>query len=145
MAECYIYINSNYKEAFENYLNIDETGECVIEDKKITYKDMTFLDKGEWCLIITMPGDFYDEEILKQMSKGNKLVYFYTDEDQLDAEFIAINNNTVLRRFLCYGDTPELNADDGKLKCEKNVSFQFWNDLDQLIELANSSVGLFFA
>lgn len=39
-------MNSNYKKAFENYLNIDDTEECVIEDKKITYKDMIFLDKG---------------------------------------------------------------------------------------------------
>ncbi len=73
------------------------------------------------------------------------MVYFYTDEEQLDAEFIVIYNNTVLRRFLCYRDTPELNADDGKLKCEKNVFLQFWNDLDPLIELANNSADLFFA
>ena len=67
MAECYIYINSNYKKAFENYLNIDDTEECVIEDKKITYKDMIFLDKGEWCLIITKPGDFYVMDILQNL------------------------------------------------------------------------------
>lgn len=144
MSECYIYVKSNYKEVYKNYVNIDETGECMIEDKKIIYKDMIFLDKNEWCLITTIPGDFYDEEILMQMSKGNKLVYFYTDEDQLDAEFIVIDNNTVLRRFLRYGDNPEFNADDGKLKCEKNISLQFWNDLDSLLELVNSSIDLFF-
>lgn len=144
MADCLLWVKLNYKKVYENYLNIDDTGECIIKDKEIIYKDMIFLDKGDWCLIITVPGETYAEEILIQISAGNRLIYFYTDEDQLDVEFIVIENNTILRRFLYYKDSPELNANDGKLKCETNISLCYWNDIDQFMELADGSGDSFF-
>ena len=43
MVDCSIYVNLNYKKAYENYLNIDNTGQCIIEEERIIYGDMIFL------------------------------------------------------------------------------------------------------
>lgn len=144
MADCYIYIEQNYKTAYQNYLGIDDTQQCVIEEGRIIYGDMQFEQKGKWCFITTIPGDVYALEILLQMSSGNKLIYFYTDEDQLDCEFIMLESNTVYRKFLCYGDTPELDENCGKLSVEEKRPLKDWNDLDLLLEIADQSPNLLF-
>lgn len=144
MADCYIYVEQNYKTAYQNYLEIDDTQQCLIGKDMIIYGDMQFEQKGKWCLITTISGDVYALEILLQMSSGNKLIYFYTDEDQLDCEFVVLENNTILRRFLCYGDTPELNEDYGKLSIEEKIFHENWNDLDLLLEVAEQSPNLLF-
>ena len=144
MVDCSIYVNLNYKKAYENYLNIDNTGQCIIEEERIIYGDMIFLNRGKWCLIITTSEDTYCEEVLLEMSSGKKLAYFFSDDAQMDCECIVVDNNHVLRRFFCYGDTPELNRNAGRLVCENNVKLQKWEDLDQLIEIANVSIDSIF-
>lgn len=69
----------------------------------IIYGDMPFEQKGKWCLITTISVDVYALEILLQISSGSKLIYFYTDENQLDCEFIVLENNTILRNFFIIG------------------------------------------
>ena len=142
MADCCIYVEQNYKTAYQNYLEIDDTQQCLITEDMIIYGDIRFEQKGKWCLIT--PSYEFALEVLLQMSSGNKLIYFYTDEDQLDGEFIVLENNTILRRFLCYGDTPELNEDYGKLSIEEKIVLKYWNDLDLLLKVASQSPNLFF-
>lgn len=144
MADCSIYIKQNFKTTFNNYLLIDDSERYTIEEKQIIYGNMRFEDRGEWCLITTIPGEVYCEEILLQMSFGNELIYFYSDEDYLGCEFIVIINNVVIRKFLHYSDTPELNQDIGKMPCEKSFPLKEWNDLDLLIERADISAELLF-
>lgn len=142
MADCCIYVEQNYKTAYQNYLEIDDTQQCFVKEDRIIYGDMRFEKKGKWCLITA--NDEFALEVLLQMSSGNKLIYFYTDEDQLDGEFIVLENNTILRKFLRYGDTPELNEDHGKLSIEEKIVLKYWNDLDLLLKVAGQSPDLFF-
>ena len=142
MADCYIYVEQNYKTTYQNYLEIDDTQQCFIEEDMIIYGDMRFEQKGKWCLITT--GDAFALEVLLQMSSGNKLIYFYTDEDQLDGEFIVLKNNTILRKFLCYRSIPELNEDYGKLSIEEKIVLKDWSDLDLLLKVSRKSPDLFF-
>ena len=90
MVDCSIYVNLNYKKAYENYLNIDNTGQCIIEEERIIYGDMIFLNRGKWCLIITTSEDTYCEEVLLEMSSGKKLAYFFSDDAQMDCECIVV-------------------------------------------------------
>lgn len=59
-------------------------------------------------------GDNFAEEILLQLSVGKKLLYFFSDESQLDCEFLVIENNTIVRKKYIYYDTPELDEDEGQ-------------------------------
>lgn len=144
MTDCYIYIEQNYKIAYQNYLGIDNTQQCVIKENMIEYGDMQFENKGNWCLITTISDENYALEILLQMSSGNKLIYFYTDDSNMDCEFIMLKNNTIFRKFLYYWDTPELNEDFGKLSIEKKLPLKEWNDVDLLLEIAEQSPDLLF-
>lgn len=144
MAECYIYTRQSCDNAYQSYIKIDDAGQGIVKENRIIYGDMQFESIGEWCFITTTPGEIYSEEILLLMSSGNTLIYFYSDEDQMDCEFIVIENNVVVRKFLHYFDTPELNQDIGRLPCEEKINLDEWNDLDILIELAKTSPELLF-
>lgn len=138
MIESFVWIKENYEAVYKRYVLItgdDTTAEYNTNEISCDY--ITFEDEGEWCLI-TLYDDSFAEEILLQLSNGNRLAYFYSDDSQMDCEFLVIENNQVIRKKYIYSDTPELNEDEGKLLCEKN-KIQYWNDIDYLIELSRES------
>ena len=81
----------------------------------------------------------FQEEILLQLSKGKRLLYFYSDEDQLYCEFLVVNNLDIIRKKYIYYDAPELNADEGKLQCENEHEFLEWHDIDYFMEIARET------
>lgn len=135
MAESYVFIEQNYKDAFQNYLLIDDDEKCTYKEDEIVYGTLTFSQRGHWCLIEENPGDVYAEEILLKLSDGNYLVYAFTDLDQLDCEFIVIQSNKIIRKFFRYFDTEELNENVGKLPFEAKLPINEWSDIDEVIKL----------
>lgn len=99
----------------------------------------SFEDSDGWCLITTFDGDEFAEEILLKLSKGKKLLYFYSDEDQLYCEFLVMDSHNIIRKKYIYYDAPELNADEGKLQCENEYAFLEWNDIDYFMEIARET------
>lgn len=55
-----------------------------------------------------------------------------------------MNNNTILRKKYIYADTPELDEDEGYLRCEGEHEFVNWNDIDYFIEIARETPEEFF-
>ncbi len=145
MAESFVMIQDDYKKVYKVWAEIADSEADEITDDEITCDDMYFEDSNGWCLITTRYGDSFAEEILLQLSAGKKLLYFFSDEDQLDCEFIVIENNTIIRKKYIYYDTPELDEDEGKLQCEKEYEFIEWNDIDNFIEIAREEPERLFA
>ncbi|MBQ7775567.1 MAG: hypothetical protein IJ379_06570, partial [Lachnospiraceae bacterium] len=103
-----------------------------------------FEDYDGWCLATLLCDDSFAEEVLLELSGGNKLLYFYIDEDMLDCEFLVMDNNTILRKKYVYYDTPELNEDEGQVKCEEEHAFNEWHDIGYFMDLARETPEVFF-
>ena len=139
MAECLVMIQEDFKKVYEVWSEIAECEADEITDEEIVCDDMSFEDSDGWCRITTLCGDSFAEEILLQLSKGKKLLYFYSDEDQLDCEFLVVDNHTIMRKKCIYYDTPELNKDEGRLACESEHEFLEWHDIDYFMEMAGET------
>lgn len=139
MIESFVLINNNYEKVYETYMSITGSVATAYNSEEIICDDMRFEDKEEWCLITLFLGDNFAEEILLKLSVGNKLLYFYSDDVQMDCEFLVINNNQILRKKYIYASTPELDEDEGCLKCEKEKEFLYWNDIDYFVEMAKKN------
>lgn len=138
MTESFVLIKENYYEVYNRYISI--TGSVsTMNGEEIICDDMKFEDKNGWCLITLLYGDSFAEEILLELSGGNELLYFYSDDVQMDCEFLAVNNNNILRKKYIYTDTPELDEDEGYLQCEAEKEFKYWNDIDYMIEIAKNT------
>lgn len=139
MFECFVWIKEDYESVYKRYVSItgdDATAEYNTNEISCDY--ITFEGKGEWCLITLYEYDTFAEEILLELSNGNRLAYFYSDDSQMDCELLVIENNRIIRKKYIYSDTPELDEDEGKLLCEKN-KIQYWNDIDYLIEISREN------
>lgn len=136
MTESFVLIQEDYKKVYQLWTSIAGSEADEITDKEIICDDMRFEDSDGWCLITTLYGDNFAEEILLQLSAGKKLLYFFSDESQLDCEFLVIENNTIVRKKYIYYDTPELDADEGRLQCEGECKFLEWHDIDIFIKMA---------
>lgn len=139
MAESFIMIKEDYKNVYKEWVAITGCEAEEITDEVIIFEDMKFEDSDGWCLITTSYGDNFAEEILLQLSAGKRMLYFFSDEDQLDCEFLVIDNNDIIRKKYIYADTPELNMDEGRLQCESENEFLKWNDIDKFIEIAREA------
>lgn len=139
MVECFVLVKENYKKVCKRYISI--TGTEIEEDtgEEIICDDMQFEDQEGWCLITLLCEDSFAEDILLKLSNGKKLLYFYSDDSQMDCEFLVINNNTILRKKYIYADTPKLDKDEGYLQCEKENEFVHWNDIDYFAEIARET------
>ncbi|MCM1182681.1 MAG: hypothetical protein NC337_04815 [Roseburia sp.] len=137
MAESYVLLEDNYKEVCKRYMTIIKAEEAAYGENVIVCDDMRFEDRDGWCLMTMMSGDEVAEEILLELSEGCKLLYFYDNDDQLDCEFLVIDDNQVIRRKYIYSDLPELNRDDGHLKAEEEErAFLNWCDIDYFARIA---------
>lgn len=139
MTESFVLIKENYHEVYNRYISITGSVFATNCDEEIICDDMKFEDKNGWCLITLLYGDNFAEEILLELSGGNELLYFYSDDVQMDCEFLAVNNNNILRKKYIYTDTPELDEDEGYLQCEEEKEFKYWNDIDYIIEIAKNT------
>lgn len=139
MVECFVLVKEKYKKVCKRYVSI--TGAEIEEDNgdEIICDDMQFEDQNGWCLITLLCEDSFAEEILLKLSNGKKLLYFYSDDALMDCEFLVIDKNVILRKKYIYADTPELNEDEGCLKCEKDREFVYWNDIDYFAEIARET------
>ena len=136
MIEGYIWIKENYETVYKRYVLItgDTATAYEYDTSEIVCNDITFQEEGEWCLITFL--DSFSEEILLELSNGNRLAYFFSDDSQMDCEFLVIEDNQIIRKKYIYADTPKLNEDEGFLLCEEKNKIQYWNDIDYVIEIA---------
>lgn len=139
MTESFVLIKENYNQVYNKYISITGSVATTNHEEEIICDDMKFEDKNGWCLITLLYGDSFSEDILLELSNGNKLLYFYSDDVQMDCEFLVVNNNTVLRKKYIYADTPELDENEGSLQCETVKEFRYWNDIDYMIEIAKNT------
>ncbi len=141
MTESFVLIKDDYKNVFEHYCSMTGSEADEYDEDEIICDDMQFEECDDWCRITLLYGDTFAEEILLELANGKKLLYFYSDDSQMDCEFLVINNNEILRKKYIYADTPELNADEGHLQCEDENEFEFagWNDIDYMIEIARNT------
>lgn len=139
MTESFVLIKENYNNVYNRYISITGSIADSYDNEKILCDDMSFEDINGWCLITLLFEDSFAEEILLELSGGNKLLYFYSDDVHMDCEFLAIDKNTIIRKKYIYADTPELDEDEGYLQCENGKEFKYWNDIDYIIEIAKNT------
>jgi len=136
MIEGLVYIQDDFKEVCNRYMSIVQTEDVKYKKNTIVCEDWCFQDKNGWCMMNLLRGDGIAEEILFQLSDGRRLLYFFSDDAQLDCEFLVIDDKRMIRRKYIYFDTPELNCDDGRLKVEEKREFLDWNDIDYFVNIA---------
>lgn len=125
-----------------NYLSISES-EMLEENGNTIIDNLLFKEINGWSIIINLEGDVFSEDFLLEFSRGEKLIYYYSNDSQLDCEFVVINNNKIIRKRYIYMDTPELDEDEGRLKCE-NKELVEWNDLDYMVEIIHENPDILF-
>lgn len=136
MVQSFVLVKEKYKKVCKKYISITDTEIDEKYDDEIICDEMRFEDRDGWCLITLLQDESFAEEILLKLSNGKKLLYFYSDDAQLDCEFLVIDKNKIIRKKYIYSTTPELDEDEGSLQCEKVHGFVEWNDIDYFIELA---------
>lgn len=139
MTESFILIEENYKDVYERYISITKSKAISYNDKQIVCDDMQFENRNGWCLITLLLGDNFAEDILLKLSDGKRLLYCFSDDVQMDCEFLVIDNSQIIRKKYIYSDTPELDEDTGYLQCEGEMKFLHWNDVDYFINIARRS------
>lgn len=139
MIDSYIWIKENYETVYKRYAFLTGDKYTEYDTHEISCEDVTFEDEGEWCFITLYVQDSTAEEILMELANGNRLVYFFSDDSQMDCEFLVMENNQIIRKRYIYADTPELDEDEGMLLCEEKNTIEYWNDLDYIIEIAREN------
>lgn len=135
MIESFVLIEEDYEDVYKNYIRITGSTASEINELFIICDDMKFENRNNWCLITLLYGDAFGEEILLQLAR-TRLVYCYSDDTQMDCEFLVARNSKVIRKKYIYAGTPELNEDEGLLQCELNKKFIYWNDIDFFAQIA---------
>ena len=133
MIDSVVFIKLDIEDVINYYLSISDS-ERIVENENIIVDNLLFKEKNDWTYIINLEGDAFSEEFLLELSKERQLIYYYTDDSQLDSEFVVINCNKISRKRYIYTDTPELDEDEGKLTCE-NKELADWNDIDYLVDI----------
>lgn len=133
MIDSVVFIKQDIEDVINYYLSISDS-ERIVENENIIVDNLLFKEKNDWTYIINLEGDPFSEEFLLELSKERQLIYYYTDDSQLDSEFVVINCNKIIRKRYIYTDTPELDEDEGKLTCE-NKELTDWNDIDYLVDI----------
>lgn len=136
MTEGFALIKQNYKDVCKKYMSFMGVENAVYKSETIICEDIRFEDRNGWCLMTLLYDDTITEETLLELSDGNRLLYFFSDDVQMDCEFLAIDDNRVIRRKYMYSDTPGLDRDDGYLKVEEKRDFLYWNDIDYLVKIS---------
>lgn len=144
MIESFVLIEDYYENVYKKYISITGVKDAEVGIHEINCDDIVFEDEEGWCLMTLLSGDSFAEEVLLQLSNGKKLAYFYSDDSQMDCEFLVIKDNQIIRKKFIYADTPELNEDEGNLPCEKDIQFEEWNDIDYFIEIARENPNKLF-
>ena len=144
MTESFVLIEDDYKEICKRYMMITETEEMVYDMETIICDDVRFEDRNGWCLMTLFQGDEIAEEILIMLSNKKKLLYFFSDEVQINCEFLVLDNDKVMRKKYIYYDLPNLNRDEGHLKIEEKRKFLHWSDIDYFIGIAREDPYKFF-
>lgn len=143
MIDSFVLVNKNYKEVCKRYMSIIGVEDAIYKAESIMCDDVKFEDRDGWCLM-TLWGDGIAEEILLELSDGNRLLYFFSDDVQLDCDFLVLDNNSILRRKSICFDLPELNCDEGRLKVEEKRAFLDWNDIDYFVDIAREDPNKLF-
>ncbi len=136
MIEGLVYIQDDFKEVCNRYMSIVQTEDVKYKKNTIICDDWCLQDRNGWCMMNLLRGDGIAEEILFQLSDGRRLLYFFSDDAQLDCEFLVIDDKRMVRRKYIYFDTPELDCDEGRLKVEEKREFLDWNDIDYFVNIA---------
>ncbi len=144
MTECFALIEKNYKEVCRKYMSITGIEDAIYKAELIICEDMRFENRNGWCLMTLWGDDTIAEEILVKLSDGTRLLYFFSDDAQLDCEFLVIDDKRMVRRKYIYFDTPELNCDEGRLKVEEKREFLYWNDIDYFVNIAREDPNKLF-
>lgn len=142
MVESVVLIKQDIISVEKNYLSISE-GEVFEENGNVIIDNLLFKEVNGWTSIINLEGDVFSEDFLLEFSKGEKLIYYYSDDSQLDCEFVVINDNKIIRKRYIYMDTPELDEDEGWLNCE-NKELAEWSDLDYMVEIIQENPDVLF-
>ena len=144
MIEGLVYIQDDFKEVCNLYMSIVHTEDVKYKKNTIICDDWCFQDRNGWCMMNLLRGDGIAEEILFQLSDGRRLLYFFSDDAQLDCEFLVIDDKRMVRRKYIYFDTPELDCDEGRLKVEEKREFLDWNDIDYFVDIAREDPNKLF-
>lgn len=145
MTESIVLVKENYVDVYNRYISITGSVAETHDKEVIICDDMKFEDRNGWCIITLLYGDCFAEEILIKLSGGKELLYCYSDDAQMDCEFLVLKNNKVIRKKYIYADTPELDEDEGYLQCEEGKEFKYWNDIDYLVEIAKNTPDKIFS
>lgn len=138
MTESFVLIKEYYIDVYNRYSAI--TGSVAESNEDVIIcDDMKFEEKNNWCMITVLDGECFAEEILIELAANNELIYCYSDDVQMDCEFLVLRNGEVIRKKYIYADTPELDEDEGYLQCEERKKFEDWNDIDYLMEIAKDA------
>ncbi len=144
MIEGLVYIQDDFKEVCNRYMSIVQTEDVKYKKNTIICEDWCFQDKNGWCMMNLLRGDGIAEEILLELSNGNRLLYFFSDDVQLDCDFLVLDNNKILRKKNICFDLPQLDCDEGRLKVEEKREFLYWNDIDYFVDIAREDPNKLF-
>ena len=136
MTDCFVLIKKNYKEVCKKYMSIIGVEDAIYKAESIMCDDIKFEDRNGWCLMTLWGDDTIADEILLELSDGTRLLYFFSDDVQLDCDFLVLDNNNILRKKNICFDLPQLNCDEGRLKVEEKREFLDWNDIDYFVDIA---------
>lgn len=96
MIDSVVFIKQDIEDVINYYLSISDS-ERIVENENIIVDNLLFKEKNDWTYIINLEGDAFSEEFLLELSKERQLIYYYTDDSQLDSEFVVINCNKYIR------------------------------------------------
>lgn len=102
MIDSVVFIKQDIEDVINYYLSISDS-ERIVENENIIVDNLLFKEKNDWTYIINLEGDAFSEEFLLELSKERQLIYYYTDDSQLDSEFVVINCNKISRKRYIYG------------------------------------------
>ena len=95
MIDSVVFIKQDIEDVINYYLSISGS-ERIVENENIIVDNLLFKEKNDWTYIINLEGDAFSEEFLLELSKERQLIYYYTDDSQLDSEFVVINCNKII-------------------------------------------------
>ena len=95
MIDSVVFIKQDIEDVINYYLSISDS-ERIVENENIIVDNLLFKEKNDWTYIINLKGDAFSEEFLLELSKERQLIYYYTDDSQLDSEFVVINCNKII-------------------------------------------------
>ena len=79
MVESFVMINDERENVYKKYISITGSEATTWNSEEIICDDMRFQEENGWCMMTLFCGDSFAEEILLELSVGNKVLYFFTE------------------------------------------------------------------